>query len=144
MQLASPSETGAPSTSTPSTVEESTNTNLTESENIERLPVQGLPTAQLSARESGANGAARRLTASGDAVIQLHMQEDCWIEIKNLQGRVLFGDLGRAGQTLEFVGAGPFRILLGYAQGVTVLYNGESVPLAPHTRANVATFVIGQ
>jgi cytoskeleton protein RodZ len=66
------------------------------------------------------------------------------VEIKDTAGAVLFGDLGRAGGQIELVGAGPFRVLLGYAPGVLLEYNSEPVALAPHTRNNVASLVLGQ
>ena len=50
----------------------------------------------------------------------------------------------RRRQTLRLVGAGPFQIRLGYAPAVTLAYNGEPVPLAPHTRNTVALLVVGQ
>ena len=72
------------------------------------------------------------------------VREDCWVEVKLTDGEVVFADLGRAGQVLDLAGQGPFSILLGYAPGVDLVFNGEDIALAPHTRNNVATFVIGQ
>jgi cytoskeleton protein RodZ len=86
----------------------------------------------------------RRLTPEGDDRLSFLFAEDCWVSIKGTQGKVLFGDLGKAGQTLEFVGTAPFTVLLGYAQGVILKYNSEPIALAPHTRNNVATLVLGQ
>ena len=76
--------------------------------------------------------------------IEIFVREDCWIEIKRADGSVLYGDLGRTGATVSLRDTGPFSVLLGYAPGVDFEYNGERIPLAPHTRNNVATFVIGQ
>jgi cytoskeleton protein RodZ len=87
---------------------------------------------------------AQRLTATGDNRLSLSFTEDCWVEIKDAADKTLFGDLGRAGQEIEFVGAGPFRVLLGYAPGVTLKFDGEPIALAPHTRNNVASLVLGQ
>ena len=86
----------------------------------------------------------RRLTPTGADRLSLVFSEDCWVEIKNTEGSQLYGNLGRAGDTLEFVGAGPFRVLLGYAPGAILLYNDEPIALSPHTRNNVASLVIGQ
>ncbi len=86
----------------------------------------------------------RRLTPTGGDRLSLVFSEDCWVEIKNTEGSQLYGNLGRAGDTLEFVGAGPFRVLLGYAPGAILLYNDEPIALSPHTRNNVASLVIGQ
>ncbi len=86
----------------------------------------------------------RRLTAAGGDRLSLVFSEDCWVEIKDTEGNQLYGDLGRAGDNLDFVGAGPFRVLLGYAPGAILIYNDEPVALSPHTRNNVASLVIGQ
>lgn len=69
---------------------------------------------------------------------------ECWVEVQGADGRTLYSDLRRAGQTLELSGRAPFRILLGYAPGVSLTFNGEPVALAPHTRNNVANLVLGQ
>ncbi len=87
---------------------------------------------------------ARPLTPSGSDRLSLRFDEDCWVEIKDMADTELFADLGRSGQTLEFIGAAPFRLLLGYAPGVELIFNGEPVALAPHTRNNVAGLVVGQ
>jgi cytoskeleton protein RodZ len=91
-----------------------------------------------------AEGAVRRITAGGDDQLSFGFSDDCWVEIKSGTGASLYSDLNRAGAVLELVGQGPFRILLGYAPGVRLTFNGEPVPLAPHTRNNVATLVLGQ
>jgi len=87
---------------------------------------------------------ARRITEAGDDQLRFVFSEDCWVEVRSATGRNLFSDLGRSGSTLSLVGEGPFRILLGYAPGAEVAFNGEQVALAPHTRNNVATLVLGQ
>ncbi len=88
--------------------------------------------------------APRRITATGDDLLSFRFADDCWVEVRNSAGTSLHSDINRAGTELELVGRGPFRILLGYAPGVRLTFNGEPVPLAPHTRNNVATLVVGQ
>ncbi len=90
----------------------------------------------------GGDEQARRLTPVGNDRLSLSFSEDCWVSIKDEGGGVLFSNLGRAGDTLEFVGAAPFTVLLGYAHGVVLRYNHEIVALGPHTRNNVATLVL--
>lgn len=85
-----------------------------------------------------------RLTAVGDEELFFQFSEDCWVEIFDTEGEILYQDLMRSRQSLHLVGAPPFQIRLGYAPGVTLAYNGEPVPLAPHTRNNVALLVVGQ
>jgi len=86
----------------------------------------------------------RRLTSSGADRLTLQFVEECWVEIKDAEGNVLFGDLGQSGQSMHFIGAGPFRVLLGYAPGAELSFNAEPIALAPHTRNNVANLVLGQ
>ena len=84
-----------------------------------------------------------RLTPVGDEQLLFRFAEDCWVEIFDTEGEILYQDLMRRRQALRLVGAGPFQIRLGYAPAVTLAYNGEPVPLAPHTRNNVALLVVG-
>ena len=86
----------------------------------------------------------RRLTPIGDEELWFEFTEDCWVEVFDTEGEILYQDLMSRRQSLRLVGAGPFQIRLGYAPGVTLEYNGEAVPLAPHTRNNVALLVVGQ
>ncbi len=105
---------------------------------------QAFPPIVPAAAAPAADERIRRLTETGSDRLTLRFTDECWVEIKNSEGAVLFGDLGQPGQVLEFAGAGPFRVLLGYASGVIMLYNAEPVALTPHTRNNVASLVIGQ
>ena len=86
----------------------------------------------------------RRLTPTGDAELRLLFSEVCWVDVRNLQGRRLYATLGQPQQILRLVGQGPFDITLGYAPGVVVEFNGDAVPLAPHTRDHVASLVLGR
>jgi len=86
----------------------------------------------------------RRITPGGDDRLEFAFTEECWVEIKSAAGRNLYSDLSRSGDSLDLVGRGPFRILLGYAPGVSMSFNGEPVALGPHTRNNVANLVLGQ
>jgi cytoskeleton protein RodZ len=90
------------------------------------------------------SNSTRRITEFGDDVLQLTFVDECWVEVKSTAGDNLYSDLSRAGATLTLEGRGPFRILLGYAPAVSMTFNGEPVTLAPHTRNNVATLVLGQ
>ncbi len=108
-------------------------------------PREASPPAFGAATTTGLAGQRdRRITAFGDDVLEFRFTEECWVEVKSNTGRNLYSDLSRAGQTLRLTGEGPFRILLGYAPGVRLAYNDESVALGPHTRNNVATLVLGQ
>jgi len=86
----------------------------------------------------------RRITEFGDDRVVLHFTDDCWVEVKTLDGESLYSNLNRAGATLELTGRAPFRVLLGYAPGVSLEFNGEPVALSRYSRNNVANLVLGQ
>ena len=85
-----------------------------------------------------------RLTLEGNDRLVLAFTEDCWFEIKDINGEMLHADLGRPEQVREYFGQGPFSIKLGFAQGATIKFNGNSIALEPYTRNNVAKLVLGQ
>lgn len=96
------------------------------------------------AQAGAASGETRRITAGGDDNLSFTFSDDCWVEVRDADGRRLYSNLNRADTRLQLLGQAPFRILLGYAPGAQLSFNGEGVPLAPHTRDNVATLVLGQ
>lgn len=86
----------------------------------------------------------QRLTPTGEDRLRLEFSADCWVEVTDEANLKLYGDLGRAGDSLDLVGTSPFRVLLGYAPGVVLEYNGEPVQLAGYTRNNVAALWLGR
>ena len=86
----------------------------------------------------------RRITPTGEDLLEFRFSGDCWLEVKNAQGRMLHSSLNNADGVRRLIGQGPFRVLLGYAPGVQLTFNGDPVALAPHTNNNVATLVLGQ
>ncbi len=136
----------AASVGVPAVVEVTEVTEVTEmTDPVDRQPdaateaIVGAQQVELVAEDGG-----RQLTPGGDDRLELMFSEECWLEIRDLDDRLLYGNLGRPGEPLEFTGQGPFRLLLGYAPGATLMFNGEPVVLGPHTRNNVANLVIGQ
>ena len=116
-----------PEIAEPAAVESDTNGRVIERETVE-------PSIDdLSVTESVADEAARvaepetereqplafalpRLTEFGDNVIVLSFTADCWFEIRNESGQLLYADLGRDTQTRRYVGEGPFQIKLGFVR----------------------------
>ena len=71
-------------------------------------------------------------------------EEDSWVEVRDVAGGLIHGDLGVAGDAVTVQGKAPFDILIGYARGVQLEFNNDAVALAAHTRENVARLVVGQ
>ncbi|NNE36964.1 MAG: helix-turn-helix domain-containing protein [Gammaproteobacteria bacterium] len=81
--------------------------------------------------------------STGPDTLVLTINADSWIEIFDVNEQKIYFDLGRTGEELTLKGTAPFDILLGFAQGVSIEYNGNSVDQAPYTRAGVARFTLG-
>ena len=144
-----------PEIAEPAAVESDTNGRVIERETVE-------PSIDdLSVTESVADEAARvaepetereqplafalpRLTEFGDNVIVLSFTADCWFEIRNESGELLYADLGRDTQTRRYIGDGPFQVKLGFSPGATLRYNDETVDLQPYTRRDVANVTVGE
>lgn len=102
-----------------------------------------IPAESVAATGRDAAGATR-LTPDGEDTLTLRFAADCWVEISDVEGKVIYRELHRPDDVLELVGQAPFRVKLGHAPGVELQFRGEPVALAPHTRNNVASLVLGQ
>lgn len=78
------------------------------------------------------------------SLLELQFDEESWTEVVDAAGRSLTYGLVPAGQRLELRGQAPFRVFLGYAQGVRVYYNGAAFDHTPYQRKDVARFRIGR
>lgn len=108
------------------------------------LAEPGATTADaMPATQRGADGALQ-VVAGGDDHLHFDFIDDCWVEVRDADDIAIYMDLNRAGQALDLWGRAPFRIRLGYAPAVELAYNDVRVPLAPHTRNDVANLVIGR
>lgn len=73
--------------------------------------------------------------------IEMAFSEDCWAEIRDASGTILFSGVQSAGSTLALTGNAPYRVVLGYAKGVSSLkYKGELFDFSPFTRKDLARF----
>ena len=70
----------------------------------------------------------------------LHFSADSWVEIADADGRRLMFGLGKGGQVRTLEGRPPFSVLLGYAPGVEIEYNGKPYDFRRHIRNKVARF----
>ncbi len=74
----------------------------------------------------------------------LEYQQDSWTEVDDNAGRRLVYGLMRAGQTLELKGEAPFKVFLGYAEGVVIHYNNALFDHSTFQRGEIARFRVGQ
>jgi cytoskeleton protein RodZ len=81
---------------------------------------------------------------TGPDLIVLKLTADSWIEIIDAKNTKVFFDLGRPGDVFNVRGTAPFDVLLGFAQAVSVEFNGKPFNAAPYSRAGVARFTLGE
>jgi cytoskeleton protein RodZ len=74
------------------------------------------------------------------AQLSLKAEKPSWVEVKDGNGKRLFYDLMVPGDEHAVEGVPPFDVLLGYAPGVTVEYNGKRVDDSMYLRQDVARF----
>nr|VFJ48184.1 MAG: protein RodZ, contains Xre-like HTH and DUF4115 domains [Candidatus Kentron sp. FW] len=75
--------------------------------------------------------------------IVVHLSADSWMEIHDGLGKRLYYQLGLSGQTYEFQGIEPFRVVLGYAHAATITYNGKLFDHTPYIQDELAEFSVG-
>ncbi|CAH0273729.1 RodZ domain-containing protein [Pseudomonas brassicacearum] len=82
--------------------------------------------------------------AAGEGQVQIQFVADCWTQITDGNGKVLFSGLKRKGDSAAVNGKPPFAVRLGYARGAQVSYNGQPVDIAPFTSGETARLKLGQ
>ena len=75
--------------------------------------------------------------------LALVFDDNSWVEVEDASGEIIHADLGTSGESYSIYGQAPFRIVVGYAPGVQIAFNGDPVALTPHTEASVARLVVG-
>ena len=97
--------------------------------------------ANASQQQSG-TGDSKIVTAEGDQ-LSLRFSADCWVEIKDRDNRVLVASLKHADERLQLQGRGPFRVLLGFAPGVEMAYNGTPVNIEVSQGSRSTRLIVG-
>ena len=78
------------------------------------------------------------------ARLELDLTDDSWIEIESADGQRLEFDLLRSGESRQYTGLAPFRLLLGRASAVSLKLDGQPVAFDGQDAAGVAELVIGE
>ncbi|CAM3048034.1 RodZ domain-containing protein [Moritella viscosa] len=65
---------------------------------------------------------------------------DCWVQIKDSNGKTLSTGVRKAGQKIQLQGLAPLSIKLGAPEQVTMSYAGESVDLSTFRQGQLAKF----
>ncbi|RFF27969.1 MULTISPECIES: RodZ domain-containing protein [unclassified Wenzhouxiangella] len=102
------------------------------------IPLKPIRPARESRREPAVDAAAAEVGNASDealaeeagpppSALELELLEDSWIEIHDAEGTRLEYDLLRSGQTRNYEGEPPFRLLVGRSSAVKLRFNGHPV-----------------
>ncbi|MBH3417385.1 helix-turn-helix domain-containing protein [Pseudomonas putida] len=108
-------------------------------------PATPAPAAVAPAAPAAAVAAAEPAAVpAGRAKVAIQFTADCWTQVSDGNGKVLFSAVKRKGDNLELTGKPPFAVRLGFARGAQVSYNGQAVDVAPFTSGETARLKLGQ
>jgi len=65
---------------------------------------------------------------------------DCWVQVKDKNGKTLSTGVRKAGQSMSLQGLAPLSIKLGAPEQVTMSYAGKPVDLSPFKQGKLAKF----
>ncbi|MDD1002254.1 RodZ domain-containing protein [Pseudomonas sp. TNT2022 ID642] len=95
-------------------------------------PATAAPTAEAAA------------PVAGDGQVQLQFSADCWAQVTDGRGKVIFSGLKHKGDSVTVSGKPPLAVRLGVARAAQVSYNGQPVDIAPFTSGETARLKLGQ
>ncbi|KFE53102.1 RodZ domain-containing protein [Pseudomonas syringae] len=81
---------------------------------------------------------------AGAGQLKIAFTADCWTQVTDAAGKVLYSGLKRKGESLDLSGKPPLSVRLGAAAGAQVSYNGAAVDVAPFTSGATARLKLGQ
>ncbi|GLO13667.1 Cro/Cl family transcriptional regulator [Pseudomonas putida] len=109
------------------------------------VPATPAPAAVVSTAPTPAVAATEPAAVpAGSAKVAIQFTADCWTQVSDGNGKVLFSAIKRKGDNLELTGKPPFAVRLGFARGAQVSYNGQAVDVAPFTSGETARLKLGQ
>lgn len=86
--------------------------------------------------ESAAEAASAATGVSG--LLQLRTSAQSWVEVLDAKGQLLLSRVIQPGEAVGLDGSLPLRVKIGNSAGTQLMFRGEVVELASHTRENVA------
>lgn len=101
------------------------------------VPVAPSPPAPVVAPPAPAPVAPNR-----SVVLRVSAQEETWLEVVRPDGTVLMGRMLQSGDVVDMGSAPPYTVVLGRASAAQVFVRGQAIPLAPHTRGDVARYEV--
>ncbi|CAI8986326.1 cytoskeleton protein RodZ [Pseudomonas sp. IT-347P] len=109
------------------------------------VPATPAPTTSAPAVSATAAPTAEAATpVAGEGQVQLQFSADCWAQVTDGRGKVIFSGLKHKGDSVTVSGKPPLNVRLGVARAAQVSYNGQPVDIAPFTSGETARLKLGQ
>ncbi|WP_339487500.1 RodZ family helix-turn-helix domain-containing protein [Pseudomonas sp. EL_65y_Pfl2_R95] len=80
---------------------------------------------------------------AGEGNVSINFTANCWLQLTDANGKVVYSGLKKAGESLNVSGKAPLQLRLGFASGAQVTYNGQAVDVAPYTSGETARVKLG-
>ena len=77
-------------------------------------------------------------------VLILNYSKDSWTDVRDANGNKLLYRTVKAGEKIALAGELPISLFFGFAQGVTVKFNGKTIDVQSHIRGVFARFTVGE
>jgi cytoskeleton protein RodZ len=117
------------------------------SESVEEIAVSAIdadttPAEIVIDRSSDLESQMITVTAGGDDHLQFVFTDECWLEIQDASGNLIYGDLNHARDVLNLFGVAPFKLLVGKVSAVAVTYNDRTVNLEGNAFNDTAKLIV--
>ncbi|MFQ1866818.1 cytoskeleton protein RodZ [Aeromonas veronii] len=96
---------------------------------------------------SGANGTESEEVVVDPATapqLKMSFTADCWLDVKDANGKTLFSGLKKANDELVLEGAEPLKFIIGAPMAVKLDYKGQSFDMSRYNNGRTARFSLPQ
>jgi cytoskeleton protein RodZ len=108
----------------------------------ERGPAAASSGLELPAAVVGESAGTTAAFACPQLDVDMKFVQDSWVEVKDSRNARLYYGLGKAGEESHLVGAPPFAVLIGNADGVVLEVGGRPYAYPRRARGKVASFTL--
>ncbi len=105
---------------------------------------EGADQPQESIQYSNTSGEQAILATTGEQTLYFRFSAECWLEVKDSSGEVIYEDLRQSGDSISISGLPPFEILAGQASAVKLRYQNQVVPLTADSGRNSVRLKLGE
>jgi cytoskeleton protein RodZ len=98
--------------------------------------------APAAAPTTSAGTVAPTTAAATPGQMRFVFDKESWLEVRDRDNRLIFSQRIAGGNEQVLAGAAPLSLVIGYAPGVRLFWQGKPVDLVPHTKGEVARLVL--